>query len=65
MATRTKGTPRATAAMRTHFLRQKAEIRIVRREEEDLDRNNPVMPQVKGQLAVQAIDQSGSKLIQE
>lgn len=61
----TRGTARATAATRTHFLRQMAATRIRKRMDLDLDRDNPVMPEVKGQLALQAIQEGGPILVQK
>src|SRR5438093_12453888 len=58
--------PTAAAEMRTHFFRQKAAIRIVTRVRRfDLDADNPVMPQIERQLAIEAIDEGRSVLIQE
>ena len=43
----TNGMPMAAAAIRTHFFRQIAATRIVRRGRFALDADNPVMPRIE------------------
>ena len=57
--------PRTTAAIRTHFFRQIAAIRIVRRGRLDLDADNPVMPRIERELRIEPIDEGRPVLVQE
>src|SRR5262245_6112973 len=61
----THGTASATAATRTHFLRQIAATRMRTPFGRVLDGDNPVMSEVERQFTLQAIDQGRAVLVQE
>src|SRR5579872_6880446 len=65
MQASTAGIDSASAVSRTHRLRQSAATRMRTRAACDLDRDNPVAPEIERQLLVQAFDERRAVQVQE